>query len=583
MRVGAVSRRWTRALGLSLLLVLAPCGANSASPAAGDPPARPPESTEASPQPAGDLAVSPGGGGRDPLRGYIDRVVRPRVQGEALYRLVNTSVGVLAGLLLLLLILLVRLLQTSWKARDLAITHGEEVKGLQSRHMAEVRDMADVGRSKGVRQSTLFIRILDMFKADTKEAFFRTFGEAVLKGFTARQVAFYVYDRERRELYPKVYEMVHRKDLEGRPTSVCEESATAAVSRIRVRPGDGNLVGWCAANIKAVLRDQLQTDVTISHLKWQEPLKTVVACPILAKDPVTGEERFVAVIGLGETEDLQWTSQDAILLNAVATLTGVAFAKADLLELKAAELASHQELSAQEREQRKKMRSILDRIVAPHLAEKLLSSPEELHFKGEMVETTVFFSDIRGFTTYTESRPPHEVVEVLNEYLSAMTDVILEYGGTLDKFVGDAIVAFWGALPRRDDHAVAAVRAAFKMKSVLEELRTRWVAAGKEPFEMGMGLSTGPVLFGGIGSPKKLDFTCIGDTVNLGARLEALTRQYPYDLIISKNTYDRVSDIVDADYLGVVEVKGKLKSVEIYGVKLVDLGEQAAGGHGGAG
>jgi len=492
----------------------------------------------------------------------------------------NRSFQVLVGGSLVFSVLSLLLFSQWWgRKRDRRGLDGK-LRELQLRTSAHeedfnhrVQELAAKSKSKISRTSTFFMRLQRLLKADTKSEFFKCFSEACVNGFSVDRCAFWLMDRKSGTLSPLVFGITDR-DEQGAGGKV-KEIRSPAANGLTVRPGDGNIIGFVAANGGAMTNRS--KDTAHAHLfdknnpiNRQDPVKTEVACAVTSVDTVTQEETFVGVIALGMfSEGEAWSASESHLLSAFATMTGSAFARADLLELTAAELASTQEQSMLEREQRKKIRGVLDQVVSSNLAEQLLSNPEALNFKGEMVQASVFFSDIVGFTTYCENRSPQEVVSILNEYLGAMTDIIQAHGGTLDKFVGDEIVAHWGALPRSEDHAIRSVQAAFDMKLCVEALQARWKAEGREPFSIGMGISTGPMLFGCIGSSKKLDFTVMGDTVNLGARLEALTRKYPYDLIISENTYLAAKDHMEAELLGQVSVKGKDEKVRVYGVSKV--------------
>ena len=165
----------------------------------------------------------------------------------------------------------------------------------------------------------------------------------------------------------------------------------------------------------------------------------------------------------------------------------------------------------------------------------------------------------------SESESAHDVVDMLNEYFELMVEVIFKYEGTLDKFVGDAIMALWGAPVGQPDHAVRACRCAVDMIRKLEELQKKWTAEGKYAIDIGIGINTGDMVVGNMGAEgKKMDYTVIGDNVNLGARLEGLTRKYNNHIIISEFTYNKVKDMVKVNELGSVTVKGKELPVVIY-------------------
>lgn len=178
----------------------------------------------------------------------------------------------------------------------------------------------------------------------------------------------------------------------------------------------------------------------------------------------------------------------------------------------------------------------------------------------------MLFSDVRAFTTYSERHEAERVVEILHEYLTRMVDAVFRNEGTLDKFVGDAVMAVFGAPVPQPDHAVRACRTAVAMMGELRELERKWRQEGKEPFRMGIGVNTGEVIVGNLGSDQRFDYTVIGDPVNLAARLEGLNKEFPEasGIIISEFTYDLAKDQIEARPLGEVKVKGKDKPVTVY-------------------
>jgi adenylate cyclase len=223
---------------------------------------------------------------------------------------------------------------------------------------------------------------------------------------------------------------------------------------------------------------------------------------------------------------------------------------------------------ASEEKEKRRIRSMFSSYVAPRIVEQLIKDPSKAKLGGDKREVTVLFSDIRAFTTFSERNRPEDVVHVLNEYLSAMTEVIFEHEGTLDKFVGDEIVAFWGAPAEQPDHALRAVTCALAMRRSLKTLQEKWKKDGKAPLDNGIGINTGDAIVGNIGAEgKKMDYTVIGDTVNLGARLEGLTRSYEEaPIIISEFTLKKVEGMIKTFHLGEETVKGKEKAVKIYGI-----------------
>lgn len=196
--------------------------------------------------------------------------------------------------------------------------------------------------------------------------------------------------------------------------------------------------------------------------------------------------------------------------------------------------------------------------------EEIIKDPAKLRLGGEKKEMSVLFSDIRGFTSLSEKNDPAMMVSLLNEYFTAMTEVIFETGGVLDKFMGDAIMAFWGAPKNEPNHAFLACEAALKMRERLVKLNQDWSGRSWPAIEIGVGINSGQMIVGNMGSAKRFDYTVIGDNVNLASRLEGLNKQYQAGIIISRFTFERVKDKFECAYLDKVSVKGKETAVEIY-------------------
>ena len=231
-----------------------------------------------------------------------------------------------------------------------------------------------------------------------------------------------------------------------------------------------------------------------------------------------------------------------------------------------------------ENRERRWIKQAFRQYVPPAVVEQLGRDPSKLKFGGERRMLSVLFSDIRGFTTFSEQHTPEEVVGALQEYLTALVEVVFRHRGTLDKFIGDATMAFFGAPFDNPDHALQACRAAVEMSDAVARLNERWKAEGREPFVTGFGIATGEMLVGNFGSSQRFTYTVIGDQVNLGARLEALNKDYETarHIIISQGTYEMVRDHVVARPLGSVTVKGKHQAVDIFDLVEVKAASQEA-------
>ncbi len=231
-----------------------------------------------------------------------------------------------------------------------------------------------------------------------------------------------------------------------------------------------------------------------------------------------------------------------------------------------------------EEKEKKFIKGRFANYVSKTVVDELLKNPKALRLGGEDREITVMFSDVRSFTTISEQLgEPQKLVALLNEYLSAMTEIIFQYEGTLDKYVGDEIMAFWGAPVEQPDHAYRACKAALaQIKYLTEVLHPKWENEGKPKLRIGIGLNTGKMTVGNMGSKSRMDYTLMGDEVNLGSRLEGTNKVYgitpTIPIIISEATYEIVKDKVIARELDIIRVKGKSKPVRIY--QLLDLKDE---------
>ncbi|MHB8836640.1 MAG: CHASE2 domain-containing protein [Candidatus Methylomirabilia bacterium] len=210
-------------------------------------------------------------------------------------------------------------------------------------------------------------------------------------------------------------------------------------------------------------------------------------------------------------------------------------------------------------------RRMFSSYVSERVVNELIADPTKARLGGDRREVTVLFSDIRGFTTFSERHAPEEVVAVLNEYLGAMTDIVFRWEGTLDKFIGDAVMVFWGAPLPQPDQAERALRCALHMCDGLDALNAKWASEGKDALAIGIGINSGEAVVGNIGAlGKKTEYTVIGDHVNLASRLESLTKKYHARILISEHTLERVRPVLERNGFGHVAVRG-LEQVAVKG------------------
>lgn len=223
------------------------------------------------------------------------------------------------------------------------------------------------------------------------------------------------------------------------------------------------------------------------------------------------------------------------------------------------------EQAVSEELEKRRVRNLFTRFISPEMVDQLIAT-QDINSLNKRANLSIIFSDIRGFTTLSEKLAPEEVVAVLNPYLEVMTGVIYKHGGTVDKYEGDAIIAFFGEPVAYEDHALRAVRAAVDMRKALVELKERWEKEGhpRPGLEMGVGINSGDVFVGMLGSAQRINYTVIGDTANLAARIQDLTKTYVWPILVSESTYQAVKEEFDAEFADSVVVKGKTEAVNLY-------------------
>src|SRR5262245_4330968 len=212
------------------------------------------------------------------------------------------------------------------------------------------------------------------------------------------------------------------------------------------------------------------------------------------------------------------------------------------------------------------LRDVMARYLSPTVSQWVLRDPASLALGGETRIMTVLFCDLRGFTTLAHELQPHALVELLNEHMSAMTEVVFRHDGVLDKYIGDALMAFWGAPMAQPDHAARACRTALDMVRRLGELQADWMRRGQPRLDVGIGINTGPMVVGNMGSHARLAYTVIGDAVNVAARLEGLSREYGVRVVVGAATHEAAGSAFEYRFLDLVAVKGRSEALAVHEV-----------------
>jgi len=288
--------------------------------------------------------------------------------------------------------------------------------------------------------------------------------------------------------------------------------------------------------VEQVADEALHTGDLVSHADLTARIRSILCVPLVLRERIIGVFGAVNRYGAGGFD-----RDDKRLLRAITSQVDTAiFESLD----------------------KRRIRSTFEPYVGESVMEEMLSRTDRDFLAVERMPITALYSDMRGFTTVAERADPGVIVETLNQHLSAMTDVVLAHQGTLDKFVGDEVVALFGAPLPMADHALRAVKAALEMQAAHQALLDRWAVEGREAVPIGIGINSGEMVVGNIGCQKRVDYTAIGDAMNLGSRLCGLAR--PHQIIISQRTYRLVEDAIEVNELEPVRVKGRVQPEQIY-------------------
>lgn len=217
-----------------------------------------------------------------------------------------------------------------------------------------------------------------------------------------------------------------------------------------------------------------------------------------------------------------------------------------------------------ERQEKVLIRGMFSQYVSREVVNELIANPDKLRLGGEKKNVTILFSDIAGFTTFAENKEPEVLVTFINRLLNELSEIIIANGGTVDKYLGDAVMAFWGAPIEMKEHAYHACLSALKMQDKVAELRDQWSKAGEAPIRIRIGLNTGEAIVGNMGGEKQFNYTVLGDCVNLASRLEGANKEYGSNIMISGSTYELIKDKFLVRELDVIRVKGKKEPTKVY-------------------
>lgn len=320
----------------------------------------------------------------------------------------------------------------------------------------------------------------------------------------------------------------------------------SAEPQLLLRPDEG-----IAGHIFSAGKSEIINDVSADARYKQHSLNccSMICAPLMVKD------RTIGVINVSNTQPQQYNSPDLKLFSALTTQAAAAIENALLQENRLRQI---------------QIKNNLGRYLSPQVVEAVINAKEEVSLTTSKRRITMLFSDIRSFSAKCEELSPEEIVSYLNEYFSHLVAVIFEHQGTVNKFVGDMIVAMFGAPSDIENQELSAIMAAISMQRCLNSMPAVWI---RENFRTGIGISTGESVVGNIGSSKHLDYTAIGDEVNIASRLQSMAQGG--QILVTRSVYDAVSAMSDTCFsfreFGALQVKGKKNPVEIFDVIYDDL------------
>jgi class 3 adenylate cyclase len=431
----------------------------------------------------------------------------------------------------------------------------------EERAEREIRQIRDEFSKRSTKLTTTLIRIKGLTKSLDRDQIFDNVVNTVAKSLDATKVQLLLNDEQEGKLKVAQAVGMHMDEFKNIVIPYEEKSMITYLLESKMNDVTG---GAGALGVK-----ECEIDPKTKGLVGQGTLKTILAAPIYA------DEKLFAILNVEEMENPDYTRDDQNLITTCADVAGLVMKNARLYSATVSDLVSTKKLSEAQLKANEELKGSLSRIVSPSVAEMIMADPSALKLGGDKCEVTVFFSDIRGFTKMSENMDPTDIVEQLNVYFTRMTDILMGLNGTLDKYVGDELMALFGAPVAREDDPIRAVLCGIKMLDALRDLQEIWAQENKPIIKIGIGINTGEVTAGYMGSEKQLSYTVIGDNVNLAARVMSVAQGM--ELYITRSTYERVKDYFIIEQKESIMVKGKSMPIEIFLVlginPEVDFGE----------
>ncbi|NLM17795.1 MAG: zinc-ribbon domain-containing protein [Candidatus Riflebacteria bacterium] len=426
----------------------------------------------------------------------------------------------------------------------------------EERMAREISEMREELNRRSMKLTTTLMRIKLLAKSLNRDQVFENTIEVIAKGLSATRLQLLLNDEEnKRFLIVKAYGMQYKeyKDMQI-PHNEISMITYLLGQEINEITGGMGVLGY----------KECEMDPRTKGLVGMGTVKTLLAAPIYM------DSKLFAVVNVEKMQNPDYTRDDQSLMATCTDVAGLAMKNAKLYAATLDDLVSTKKLSEEQLAENEKIKDSLNRIVSPSIADLILADPSALRLGGRKTEISIFFSDIRGFTQMSESMDPEDILDQLNFYFTRMTDILMELEGTLDKYVGDELMALFGAPVRREDDHIRAVYCAIRMMEALRIMQEIWKRENKPVMEIGIGINTGEVIAGYMGSEKQLSYTVIGDNVNLASRIMSIAEGM--EILITRATYELVKDYFDILQKESVMLKGKSLPVEVFSVKGVKEG-----------
>ncbi|MBF0545380.1 MAG: GAF domain-containing protein [Candidatus Riflebacteria bacterium] len=423
-------------------------------------------------------------------------------------------------------------------------TYAERLKEEYEKKHEELRILAKELRA---RYSVSLMKVRKLTLTLNPAELFDSICEMLKSEIRVKKYIIFLKDKEKNELYPFRWDGYLDNEVESLIISIeSEHLLTFSCAKRRM------LYSFAAVN-----------DPETSELVGREPsLGTILAMPLS-----TNSESF-GVIHIAEFEGNQkeLDENDLRFYSSLSAFMGMALSNANVFLQTRGELSSAKLLSEKQIKEKKKLRDIFSKYTSTELVDALLKNPGSVRLGGVTKNATILFSDIVDFTKFTLNLSPEEVVLAINEYLSIMTEIVLSHNGEIDKFIGDSIMGRFGVLADLPNSALSAVKCAQAMLDELKKLQAKWVQEKRNCFSIRVGIATGPVLAGNIGSEKRQEFTVMGSTVNLASRLENLNKQFGTSILIDESTNSLVNSEIMTLPREKVSIRGFEGFIKVYEV-----------------